>query len=669
MPPSSSPTSPDPHPAWSRAWLSAWAPRVVGIGWGALLLEATVFRLAFVALYWSSFAADSIADVLLSFAQGLRFDLSVIFALTGLPAIVLLVLGRTPLRVLAGWIWLTWIVVLVAALGVLAGIDLYYYGFVGRRVSFELWGMLGEAKPIAGLMVAGYGLPTAVISLGLLAWAVATAIAMRRAMHRTAPRTRWITTIAQAIALLVVTVLAIRGGTQTKPLSENMAFRSANMALGHLALNPAFTALKALERRDVLLTYVPDAQANADTRRLLGILDPPLAADYPLLRRQTVSKVAHPRNLVILTIESLSPQLMGAFGATPAVSERFDALTREGLLFTDFYASGTRSLEGIPAILSGYPALPTQALLGSPLEQSGMASLARILSDDGYATLFEHGAFRGSMWFDQYAARTGFARYIAKEDFPDPDHQSDSTWGIFDHIALERLHAELEAARKPVFAFFFSLSSHTPYELPDPRFRKFPPTTPQADRLNSFAYTDWSIGRFFDLARASSYWRDTVFVITGDHNVGGSGLTRQQAMHIPLLILVPGDPTFPRGVRSTTLGGQVDLAPTVLQLLGLSSVHDFAGNSLLAPAAHRFVMFGLGGQAGWINEDSLVLHDLTRAVALYRYRSDPALARNVLPELSHGGEPEAVRDLQSYLQATNNLLVRNRVFPAQPPKP
>jgi phosphoglycerol transferase MdoB-like AlkP superfamily enzyme len=298
-----------------------------------------------------------------------------------------------------------------------------------------------------------------------------------------------------------------------------------------------------------------------------------------------------------------------------------------------------------------------------------MASVPRILKDAGYATLFLHGAYRGSMWFDQFAARSGFDTYIAKEDFPDPARQSDSTWGIFDHYALERLHAELEAARKPVFAFFFSLSSHTPYELPDPKFRKFPPGTPHRDQLDSFAYTDWALGRFFELARASSYWRDTVFVVTADHNVGGAGLNRRQAMHIPLLILVPGDPAFPRGAVRDTLGGQVDLAPTVLQLLGISAAQDFAGNSLLAPARRRFVMFGLGGQAAWLDEDTLLLHDLTRAVAAFRYRADPGLTRNVLPELSRAGTPDTVRDFESYLQATNNLLVRNRVFPPHPPRP
>lgn len=649
-----------------RSWFDVWTWRQLGIGWTSLLLLFVAFRLAFLIRYWSDLAGAPAGGLIASLLDGERFDASALLSLTGIPALGFLALGAPALRRWAGWTWLALCTALVLALGILAGVDLYYYAYVGRRVSFELWGMRGDAAPVAEMVARGFLAPTLVIGGVLLVWAGATAVLLSRAISRPARALTPPLRVAQWVALLALTVLAVRGGMQVKPLSENMAFRSSHMALGHLALNPTFTALKALNRSQTLLAYYPDDEANETARRLLGIAGPPADPGYPLLRSLRVAPKPH-RNLVLLTLESFSPQYMGAYGASPGFSERFDRLAKEGLRFTDFYASGTRSLEGIPAILTGYPALPTSALIGSPLEQSRMASLSRILKDAGYRTLFLHGAYRGSMWFDQFAARSGFDRYIAKEDFPDPARQSDSTWGIFDHFAMERLHAELEAAHQagkgPIFAFFFSLSLHTPFELPHPRFRIFDPATPHADLFNSFAYADWALGRFFDLARASSYWRDTVFVVTADHNIGGAGLTRRQAMHIPLLILVPGDPSFPRGATSAVVGGQVDLAPTLLQLLGVSAPSDFAGNSLLAPAPNRFVMFGLGGQAGWIDEDSLLLHDLARPLALYRYREDPRLLHDRLPELSRTGEPRVVRQFQSYLQATNNLLVRNRVYP------
>jgi arylsulfatase A-like enzyme len=134
-------------------------------------------------------------------------------------------------------------------------------------------------------------------------------------------------------------------------------------------------------------------------------------------------------------------------------------------------------------------------------------------------------------------------------------------------------------------------------------------------------------------------------------------------MHIPLLILHPGDPAFPRGTRIDAVGSQTAIAPTVLQLLGVSARHSFAANSLLAPAPGRFGMFAWGGMAGWINDEELLVHDLQRPVALYRWREDPALKRDLL------AAPEAratVRDFEAYLQTVSSLLVGNRVAPRAP---
>jgi arylsulfatase A-like enzyme len=466
-----------------------------------------------------------------------------------------------------------------------------------------------------------------------------------------------------------------RGGLQVKPISVGLAFRGPNMALGHLALNPVFTVAEALYgKRDQVFRFYPDEEALRVTRGLIGLPDPPLEPRYPLLHRFASPPPERRKNVVILTIESFSAQLTKTLGDTEGVTPNFDALAREGLLFSNFYASGTRSIEGIAAILTGYPALPNAPLIGSSLAQNRLESLPLLLKARGYHTLFLHGAFRGSMWFDQFADGNGFDRYIAKEDFPDAAAISDGEWGIFDGYSLERLHRELASSAKPVFAFYFSLSSHTPFRLPDPRFAVFGPQVAEARKLNSFHYMDYALGHFFALARQSDYWRDTVFLITADHNYGGAGLDARARMWIPLLILDPGDPDFPRGKVDTSLGSQADIAPTVLDLLHLTALTNFAGHSLLRPASHRYALFAWGGQAGWLDEEALVIHDLQRPLALYHWRTDPGLAHNLLAtgaaEAGRPGvKPGPVHDFQAYLQTVNNLLMENRVYPAQLPAP
>ncbi|MBI4082842.1 MAG: LTA synthase family protein [Candidatus Lambdaproteobacteria bacterium] len=646
-------------------WWNGWSWRLLLAQWGLLLAADTAFRVAFFVLYRPAFAGASGGELALAFAQGARFDLAVIFAFTGLPALALLL--ASPWRHRAWVCWglfaLTWAGVVWAL--VLQTIDLFYYAHVGRRVSFEIHAVVSDWRPIAVLIGRDYpGQALAGLSLiaGLLALA---ALLFRRLISRPWRPLPWWSQAGQAALLALLTVGLARGGWQQKPLSVGAAFTGPNIALGHLALNGTFTTFEALrDKRHELLRYYPDARALATARAVIGLAGAPADPRFPLLRADPVRAPARRKNLVVIVIESFSAQLTGVLGGTRGVTPRFDALSREGLLFSNFRAAGTRSIEGIAAVLTGYPALPSVALVGSSLEQNGMQSLSRLLKGAGYRSFFLHGAFRGSMWFDRFAERNGFERYIAKEDFPDAEAHSDGTWGIFDGVSLKRLHQELESSPQPVFGFYFSLSSHTPFVLPQEFRPPFAPEVPNARLLNSFAYMDASLGRFFDLARHSGYWRNTVFFITADHNLGGSDLNALERMWTPLLVLDPGDPSFPAGQVSGLLGSQVDIAPTALDLLGISAPNSFVGRSLLRPAARRFALFAWGGQAGWLDEQALVIHDLGKPLALYRYREDPALARNLLPTV--GADDPSVRDFQATLQTLNNLLMENRVFPTGP---
>lgn len=645
--------------------LNRWAWRLLAAQAAVLMAAFMAYRLAFLAMYRGHFAAVPPGEVLLSLLTGLRFDAAVLAAYFGVPALAFFLFSPLAIRRHVYWTQFALAAALAAAMFVLMSVDLFYYAFVGRRVSFEVVAMANDWRPIAVLVWRAYRWPTAGILLLLAALLALAAWAVRGLVRQPYQSVPWWSQAAQSAALLLGLALAARGGIQVKPLSESMAFRSAHLALGHLALNAVFTATKAFGRGHAQYTLLPEEEAERATLRLLELPDPPALPGYPLWRRVEVPPVPRPRNLVLIVLESFSPQFIGAMGGPPGITPRFDALAREGLFFPNFYANGTRSLEGIAALLTGYPALPNAALIGSSLEQNAMASLSGILKRHGYRTVFLHGAYRGSMWFDHFAARHGFDTYIAKEDFPDPKGMSDSTWGIFDHYALERLHRELEASPKPVFAFFFSLSSHTPYELPGPGFAAFPANMPESRMLNSYHYTDEALGRFFDLARRSSYWKDTVFIVTADHNLGGSALNRRETMHIPLLILNPADPSFAPGINPT-LGSQAAVAPTALHLLGISASHNFAARSLLDPAVRRFSLFAWGGTAGWLDERWLLIHDLTRPIALYRWREDLELKENLLgrPE-GHG--TSAVTDFAAYLQTVNNLLVRNRLAPPEAP--
>ena len=660
----------DSGPPLPRLW-NAWGWRLMVAQWLLLLGILTGFRVAFFGLYREHFSDAALWDILLGFLGGVRFDLSVIFAFTGLPALVFLLLSPLPIRRWVFWLNFVYVALFTSGMATLGGLDLFYYETVSRRLSFEVFALVADWRPILGMVTGGFALQAGTVALLLVVALVVAVLRFRRKVNQPWQPVFWWSQMMQLAVFFLLMAVVVRGGLQTKPLSVGMAFRSTHMASGHLALNPVFTTTSAWWRKDLrLLGYYSEEAALDTTRTLLGAAEPPEDDRYPLLRKQEALAPPRPKNLVIIVLESFSPQFTGVMGQGLLENGRdvtpfFDRLTREGRLFTNFYSSGTRSLEGIASVLTGFPAMPNGTLIGTTLAQSRLRSLPLILSSQGYHSFFLHGAFRGSMWFDDFAARHGFQRYIAKEDFPNAQAISDSTWGVFDHYSLERLHEELEASGKPVLAFYFSLSSHTPFELPGKRFRKFGPDVPNTKLLNSIAYTDYALGRFFDLARQSGYWADTVFMVTADHNMGSSKYNHRQRMWIPLLILDPGNPRFLRGTVDPTLGSQTDIAATALDLLGISAGHAFAGNSLLRPELPRFAMLGWGNQAGWLRPGSLLIHDTERPLALYRF--PVGVGSKVRMELPPPTRPAPddpmVVELQGYLQTLNNLLINNRLAP------
>jgi phosphoglycerol transferase MdoB-like AlkP superfamily enzyme len=122
----------------------------------------------------------------------------------------------------------------------------------------------------------------------------------------------------------------------------------------------------------------------------------------------------------------------------------------------------------------------------------------------------------------------------------------------------------------------FSSTNHTPFEFPDGRIELA--EQPKQTVNNAVKYADHALGQFIDRAKASSYWSDTLFLIVADHDtrVYGNELVPISKFHIPGVILGAG--VAPRHIDS--VASQIDLAPTLLSLMGVDSEHPFPGRDL-----------------------------------------------------------------------------------------
>ncbi|WPP45455.1 LTA synthase family protein [Pseudomonas sp. AN-1] len=308
-------------------------------------------------------------------------------------------------------------------------------------------------------------------------------------------------------------------------------------------------------------------------------------AGEPLNIRRQIDNPGPPArlNVVLVTIESLSARYLGSFGDSRGLTPNLDALRKDSLTFSNFYATGTRTDRGLEAITLSVPPTPGRSIVKRIGRESGYASLGQQLKAHGYDSVFVYG---GRGYFDNMNAFFGGNGYriVDQSSVPDSEIHFANAWGMAD----EDLYAQAmkiadadHAAGKPFLLQLMTTSNHRPYTYPDGRID----ITSGDGREGAVKYTDWAIGDFLAKARQKPWFDDTLFVFVADHCAGSAGKEDLPVAnyHIPLFIHAP---KWIQPREDGQLASQVDLAPTLLGLLGLDYQSTFFGRDLRVPASN-----------------------------------------------------------------------------------
>ncbi|WP_246011686.1 LTA synthase family protein [Flavobacterium piscinae] len=284
-------------------------------------------------------------------------------------------------------------------------------------------------------------------------------------------------------------------------------------------------------------------------------------------------------NVVIILEESLGAEFVGSLGGLPLTPE-FDKLTKEGLLYTNLYCTGTRSVRGIEAVISGFLPSPSESVVKLSNSQEHFFTLASVYKNEGYDTSFIYG---GMANFDNMASffnGNGFDNIIDETDF-DQDNQSyalKGTWGYSDEDLVTKANQYfISLKNKPFFSLLFSTSNHEPFEYPDGRIILYEKNKNTVN--NAIKYADFSIGKFFELAKKEAYYKNTLFVIIADHNTRtyGKYLVPIKKFRIPALII---GPNVPKGMTFNLQSSQIDIPPTLLSYSGVNIETPMIGRSI-----------------------------------------------------------------------------------------
>ncbi|MCX7898377.1 MAG: sulfatase-like hydrolase/transferase [Rhodocyclaceae bacterium] len=457
----------------------------------------------------------------------------------------------------------------------------------------EVLGNIRESYPV-GFLLAGIALASTLL-----------VFLQRRRLTRPAPTP---TPLARLAAFLAAILLPLLSWHFVEP--DMFAF-SSNAYANELAANGLYTFFSALRHNDLpydrFYATLPSEHAE-DILRRLGVrqsvesqprsanVDEHAYANHPFFLRR-------PKNVVLITVESLSASFLGAFGNHDGLTPRLDALAKEGLLFTRLYASGTRTVRGLEAVTLGTPPIPGQAIVRRP-HNDHLATIGEILRRHGYATFFFYGGYG---YFDNMNAFFGGNDYevVDRTQLPADKVGFANIWGVADEFLFDHVLARLDAAHgegKPFFAQVMTTSNHRPYTYPDGRIDIPSP----GGRAGAVKYTDYAIGRFIDQARAKPWFGDTLFVIVADHCASAAGKTTLSVAgyHIPMIFYAPG---LVSAGRYDRLASQIDVPPTLLDLLGVPGKELFFGASLLAPSAPERAFLANYQALGYLKEGRLTI--------------------------------------------------------------
>ncbi len=619
----------------------------IGIFILATLALLTLSRLLLSAWLWPRVrAAGGIGPIL---RWGLRIDLNQIAMWAGIPALLAPWLSNQPVAIWVTGLWLQAVWLLFVLLEVSTPQFIREYDSRPNRLFIDY---LKYPKEVFGMLWKGYKsvLFAGAAGLALAAWLGQALFAQAQPE----PLLAWPWRILASLAIGAAIALAIRGTLGHRPINPASVAWCGDSLLNTLPLNSLYSVLFALyamrNERSAADVYgdLPDEMLHDIICEQAAIT--PGTSGIPTLHHQAASqRPARPRNLVLIVEESLGAQYVGNLGGA-GLTPCLDALAQTGWNFTRAYATGTRSVRGLEAVTAGFPPTLSDAALRLGNAQSRFFTLAQLLRRHGYRSRFIYG---GEAHFDNmksFFLGNGFDELHDLPTFASPAFVG--TWGASDEDMFDRLHALLSRNDgQPTLHLAFSVSNHTPWEYPTGRI---PTDGDPATVQNTVRYADWAIGRFFEQARASAYWDDTVFLIVADHDarVGGAQRIPLRHFHIPALVLGAGiDPR-----RDARIISQIDLPSTLLSLIGISDAHPMIGHDLTQADRGGRAMMQYEDHYGYLQGDTLVVLEPQRAPLTFRYAApDTYTPLNPDPELSRIALAHALWPTWAYRHHTHTL--------------
>lgn len=626
-----------------------------------------IYRMAFMMIIYSLcrigfyfFNIDLFANVdfsrfLIIMWGGFMFDLSALLYLNMLYLFLFLLPFR--FKFATGYrSFLKWLFIGTNSLGLAANVsDFIYYRFTLRRTTFSVFEAFQNEENLFllwGRFIIDYWY--AVIFWAAMVILIVFLYGRLKSKPFRFATNWWYSLIAMVFLALFggLTVIGMRGGYRhsSRPITMSNAGKFVNspeeMAL---VINTPFSMLRTIGKT----TFQPvDFFTDEEVDKIYTpVYEPPT---------DTISK---PMNVVVFILESFNRENSGYLnpdldnGSYKGYMPFLDSLMQHSYTFTHAFASGRKSIDAMPSVLASLPAL-VQPFILSQYSSNRINGMGTLLKEKGYNTSFFHGAPNGSMGFDSFAKLAGFDSYYGMTEYNN-NEDFDGYWGIWDEPFFQFFEETLNTFEEPFVSALFSVTSHHPFQVPKEYEDVFPKGTLPIHQC--IGYTDMALKKFFEEAKKSDWYDNTLFIITADHSVPShypEYKTNINGFAVPLFFYTP---------NGTLLGidedpaQQSDILPTVLNLVGYPNGFVAFGNDLMAKdkVEDRFVMNYTNESYQFIKGDYVYYFDGQEIVAYYNYKEDNFLKNNLKGTVDPS--KEALQLMKAFIQQYINRMIENEL--------
>lgn len=435
------------------------------------------------------------------------------------------------------------------------------------------------------------------------------------------------------------------------------AENSKNVFVNELQSNGLYKFFLAFENSKLDYFKFYKTMPNQEAFAILQKQFPAISGENTMQKISNDSVENH-KNVVLITIESLSADFMKTYGNENNITPFLDSLSQKSLQFTNLYAAGNRTVRGLEAVTLCIPPTAGESVVKRD-DNKNKFSTGAVFKDKGYNVKFMYG---GDAFFDNmqdFYTGNGY-EIVDKSSFSPEEITFSNVWGVCDedmyNKAIKIMNGEAKQ-KKPFFNHIMTVSNHRPFTYPN---NKIDIPGDIKSRDGGVKYTDYALKKFFDMARKQPWFNNTVFVIVADHCASSAGKTELplDKYRIPAFIYMPNE----KPEKFNKLMSQIDLMPTLFGLLHFDYNSKFYGQDVFKPSYKPRAFIATYQDLGLIKDNVLTILSPKQQTKQFQLKLNPTAGISPEYQIHYDEIPlktvnkDLVNETISYYQSASYVL-------------